>query len=147
MHRIQCAQIWGGIRNQDQDVSSAGIVATLYSASCDGGKGGDIYYLSVCESDMLTRVAIADVVGHGQAVSDVSQDIYDALAARMNDADFDQQSVPLSRGDRIFLYTDGVLEAPNRDRERFGEPVRLAGIGECLRETTDTPSRQSGSAG
>ena len=68
MHRLQCAEIWGGIRNQDTDVCSAGITASLFSGACDGGKGGDIYYLSVCNSDMLTRIAIADVIGHGRAV-------------------------------------------------------------------------------
>ena len=85
MYRIKCAEIWGGIQNQEQDVCSAGIVASLYSSASDGGKGGDIYYLSVCESDLLTRIAIADVRGHGQAVSEVSQFIFDTLKRYMND--------------------------------------------------------------
>ena len=202
MHRIQCAEVWGGIRNQEQDACSAGIAASLYSSACDGGKSGDIYYLSVCESDMLTRVAIADVVGHGEAVSAVSQLIFDALKSHMNDTSgdavltavngtasnqslkamttaaiaafytsdqnlyfayaghhpilvkrkgdrkwfdapleeadpsgngianlplavmsesvFTQQSMPLTAGDRIFLYTDGVIEAPDHERDEFG---------------------------
>ena len=86
MHRIQCAEIRGGIRNQEQDACSAGIKASLYSSACDGGKGGDIYYLSVCGSDMLTRIAIAGVVGHGKAVADVSQFVFDALKSHMNEA-------------------------------------------------------------
>jgi sigma-B regulation protein RsbU (phosphoserine phosphatase) len=203
MYRIQCTEIWGGIRNQEQDVCSAGIVASLYSSAADGGKGGDIYYLSVCGSDLLTRVAIADVVGHGEAVSEVSQFIYDALKKHMNDPREDevlqevnrvatergisamttaavisfyrndnnlrfayaghhpvlvnqkrhstwddavirqteslesgefaniplavsynsvyvQQSMPLASGDRLFIYTDGVIEALDRDEEHYG---------------------------
>ena len=203
MHRIQCAEIWGGIRNQEQDVCSAGIEASLYSSACDGGKGGDIYCLSVCESDMLTRIAIADVVGYGGAVTDVSQFVFDALKSHMNDASgasvltemnhiteghglkamttaaiiafyrsdhnlyfayadhhpalvkrqqdrnwfeaeleepgdsgmtphanlplavmsetvFTQQHVPLTAGDLVFLYTDGVIEAPDGQRDIFG---------------------------
>jgi sigma-B regulation protein RsbU (phosphoserine phosphatase) len=200
---MKCAEIWGGIHSQEQDICSAGIVASLYSSSSDGGKGGDIYYLSVCESDLLTRVAIADVMGHGQAVSEFSQFIYEALKLHMNDpaddkvlkevnhlamrsklkamttaavisfyssdnnlyfayaghypvlvkrkADrdwhdavieqpddtnntdrtnqplaimsdtvFTQQSMPLAAGDRLFLYTDGIIEAPDNEDNLYG---------------------------
>ena len=203
MYRIRCAEIWGGIRDQDQDVCSAGLVASLFSSACEGGKGGDIYYLSVCGKDNLTRVAVADVVGHGSAVSKVSEWLYRALEQRMDDTagndvlaelnrvasergldamttaavvgfytadsnlyyayaghtpalvrrasdntwrrveldttklehvnaplgviedcEFDQQHVPLVAGDRLLLYTDGLVEAPNQDDELFGE-IRL----------------------
>ena len=205
MHRLRCAEIWGGIRNQDSDVCSAGISASLFSGACEGGKGGDIYYLSVCQSDMLTRIAVADVVGHGQAVSDVSSWLYDALSAHMNDtacndilaelnglackrgiealttaivvgyytadshlyfsyaghhamlvrnpADgewtaakigvsdgkpanlplgvdeevmYEQDRLPLNSGDRLFLYTDGVIEARDSSGELFGERQLLS---------------------
>ncbi|MHC4493982.1 MAG: PP2C family protein-serine/threonine phosphatase, partial [Planctomycetota bacterium] len=198
MYELKCAEIWGGVRNQDQDVRAAGLTASLYSSACDGGKGGDIYYLSVCDAGDLTRVAIADVVGHGEPVSAVSQWLYEALDRHMNDGDghevlaelnglasdrgleamttasiaayfqpkeaglfayaghhpalvlrrgegswtavdaeqagdpsnmplgvlaetgYSQRVVPLSRGDRLFLYTDGVLEAPSPTGELFG---------------------------
>ena len=200
MYRIKCAEVWGGIKNQDQDVCSAGVTASLYSSSCDGGKGGDIYYISVCQNDMLTRLAVADVVGHGEAVSEVSQWLYESLQARMNEPDpgvvledlnqiavqrgldamttaavagfytadgkvhfayaghhpmlvwrcqdarwlpvaqptpddntgglplgvmaettYCQQELELGSGDRLLLYTDGVLEAPNASGQQFGK--------------------------
>lgn len=200
MHTIRCAEIWGGIHDQDQDLCTSGLTGTLFASSCQGGKGGDIHYLSVCGNDQLTRVAIADVVGHGDAVSRVSQWLYDALEARMGDVDdcrllselndvarerglaamttasvlsfyvadsrlrfsyagsppalirrasekswqparilqrggsahnlplavlpdarYDGGSVALASGDRLFLYTDGVLEAPDARRRLFGE--------------------------
>lgn len=203
MYRIKCTEIWGGIRNLEQDVCSAGIVASLHSSASDGTKGGDIYYLSVCESDLLTRLAIADVMGHGEAVSEMGQFIYDALKSHMNDPGEDkvlhevnklaarrgltamttaavisfyrsnyrlyfayaghhpvlvnrrrksewydadipalnssesasltnaplavssdtayvQQSMPLAAGDRLFVYTDGVIEAPDHEDEHYG---------------------------
>lgn len=40
--------------------------------------------MSVCDTDRLTRIAIADVVGHGQEVSEISEWVYDLLAMRMN---------------------------------------------------------------
>ncbi len=200
MYEIKCAEVWGGIRNQEQNVIAAGLTASLFSAACEGGKGGDIYYLSVCDGGELTRVAIADVVGHGSTVSEISQGLYDSLHDHMNDPDggkvlaalnglavargitslttasivgyftvngagffacaghlptlvrrrggdtwetiepddpgdgfvnlplgvvpdatYDQGIVKLQSGDRLLLYTDGVIEAPGPDGELFGQ--------------------------
>ena len=200
MYRIHCAEVWGGIGNRNEDVCSSSIAASLYSNAADGEEGGDIYYLSVCDSDMLTRVAIADVVGHGEQVKDTSQWLYRILQAHMNDPDcgeilttlnqsvarqgisalttaavigfyvkdsnlyfayaghgpvlvrrkhsqqwrpleldpaltthpngplgvltdtrFDQQRLALATGDRLFLHTDGLIEAANKEGVRFGD--------------------------
>ena len=51
--------------------------------TCDGGLGGDIYYFGVCKGDIITRLAIADVTGHGEAVSEISQYVYDTLKDHM----------------------------------------------------------------
>ena len=85
--RIRCSEIWGGIRNTDLDVSTSVVTASLYAGASDGVTGGDIYYFSVCEKDTITRIALADVLGHGNDVSEMSQWIYHALAARMNAVD------------------------------------------------------------
>ena len=85
MYKIKCAEIWGGIKNAELDVCSAGITASLFSSSCDGGKGGDAYHFSVCGEDKLTRLALADVVGHGEKVSRISQWVYDQLESHMGD--------------------------------------------------------------
>ncbi len=53
MLHLQCSEIWGGIKNQDVDVCSPGLNVSLYSSSCDGGKGGDVYYFSLCSSTFL----------------------------------------------------------------------------------------------
>ncbi len=85
MYKIGCSEIWGGNKNANTDVCTSAITASLYSNAADGGKGGDIYYFSVCGADKQTRLAIADVVGHGEKVSDVSSWLYDAMSARMNE--------------------------------------------------------------
>lgn len=81
--RLECKDIWGGIRDRDIEVSAGKVIASIYSAACCGGRGGDIYYFGVCKGDIITRLAIADVTGHGEAVSEVSQYVYDALKAHM----------------------------------------------------------------
>ncbi len=123
MYRIRCAEIWGGIQDDEQDICSAGVVASLYSGSCEGGKGGDIYYLSVCGDDLLTRVAIADVVGHGSDVSDVSQWLYSVLEARMGDTDGNAvlgqlNGLVASRGVRA-LTTAAVMAFHVRDSSLY----------------------------
>jgi sigma-B regulation protein RsbU (phosphoserine phosphatase) len=86
-HRIRCGAIRGGVSSVDLDVATSGVKASVYSQASDGNNGGDIYYFSVCGSDKLTRVAIADLQGHGADVAPLSAWLYDALYARMNSLD------------------------------------------------------------
>ncbi len=198
MLRLQCSEVWGGIKNEDVDVCSPGLNVSLFSSSCDGGKGGDVYYFSLCSADRVTRIALADVVGHGEEVSEVGRWIYEQMAARLDESDLpgmmahlnehvarrkgisamttavvlsyyrdlkhvyycyaghppiltrsrdddwyelatphgetvenlpfgvmDEASyimsdAPLVESDLLLLYSDGVLEAPNRDGVQFG---------------------------
>ena len=197
-HRLVCSEIWGGIGALDQNVSTRGIRASIFSAQAGGGRGGDIHYLSYCSYDMITRIAIADVRGHGESVTVVSSWVYDALKAQMNSlagdrvlsdlngkvfgrgfeamttaavltydssksclhfayaghppamfwrpargwrrleilneqaasnlplgvraaAIYEQGHVALMPGDRIVMFTDGLLEAEDRQGEPFGE--------------------------
>ena len=78
-HRLVCAEIWGGIGAIDQDVSTAGLTASISSVAAGGEQGGDIHYLSYCRYDFLTRIAIADVRGHGESVTLVSSWVYAAV--------------------------------------------------------------------
>ena len=81
--RLECKQILGGIHDRDIEVSAGKIIASIYSAASCGGRGGDIYYFGVCKGDLIARLAIADVTGHGEAVSEVSRFVYDSLKAHM----------------------------------------------------------------
>ncbi len=213
MERLTCGHVWGGFSDLDSDVCSAGLTASLFCDQADGGKGGDIYYMSVCDGDMLTRMVVADVVGHGPTVTEYSKLVYEAVAANMNDGEggqllsrvnrfaaeqglnvmttaaavafytqdgrlyfsyaghppalikrkdetvwkpaalsatsdgpanlplavvpdthFDQESVELSSGDRVFVYTDGVVEAP-----RAGNLFGATRLRDVLNEAHDEP--------
>jgi sigma-B regulation protein RsbU (phosphoserine phosphatase) len=97
MYHLSCGEIWGGIRNCNDNIASAGLTASLYSRASDGGKGGDIYYLSLCDSNALTRMILADVVGHGEDVSQISQIIYQAIKSHMNDGEGDKLLAELNQ--------------------------------------------------
>jgi sigma-B regulation protein RsbU (phosphoserine phosphatase) len=198
VHRIRCGGIWGGITAVDLDVRTQAISASVQSTASGGARGGDIYYLSVCGGDVVTRIALADMRGHGERVSHLSQWLYESLEARINSldgggvladlnglvydhgfdalttaavvsyysgdsslsysyaghppilvrqgcgawmprpiegdsrpanlplgtlrtVDYDVAKVTLAPGDRVFLYTDGVVECPNAADEFYGD--------------------------
>ena len=86
-YKLHCSEIWGGNQNVDCDVCTQGITASIYSSACDGSQGGDIYYFTVCGNELLTRIILADLRGHGEQVSQLSAWIYDALRKSMNTLD------------------------------------------------------------
>ena len=79
---VRCSEIWGGNGNTDLDVCTNGINASVYSLACGGERGGDVYYLSVCTHDMMTRMVVADVRGHGAQVSQLSAWLHEEIQAR-----------------------------------------------------------------
>jgi len=81
--RLECKGIWGGNRKFDREITAGKVIGYIYSSPSEGGRGGDIYYFGVCKGDTITRLAIADVTGHGEAVSTISQYVYDSLRSHM----------------------------------------------------------------
>jgi len=49
--------------------------------------GGDLYYLSACSQGVIARVALADVAGHGEAVSSAAVRLHHALRQHVDDWD------------------------------------------------------------
>ncbi len=86
-YTLHCSEIWGGNHNVDCDVCTKGITASIYSSASDGSQGGDIYYFTVCSNQFLTRIILADLRGHGEQVSQLSNWIYEAMRAGMETLD------------------------------------------------------------
>lgn len=82
--RLVCAELWGGNRAADFPVESPGLAGRIFSQPSGGGRGGDVHYLSVCGSGLLSRVVIADVAGHGEPVARVSDEIHTLLRRYMD---------------------------------------------------------------
>ena len=60
------------------------------------------------------------------------------LRSRLSD-DYDEGQISLEMGDKIVLFTDGIVETLNRDRRVFGEE-RLA---EVLLRTGDRSAQET----
>ncbi len=87
-HRLQCMEIWGGHGAVYDAVSAPGMDAWVYSRPHEGGeRGGDVHYLSGCAGGKILRVAVADVAGHGESVSDVAKTLRRLMRRSINTAD------------------------------------------------------------
>jgi len=74
-----CGEVRGGNGVTHHLVDLPGLHGVLYSRPCQGAHGGDIHYLSKCGSGLMSRVCLADVAGHGEAMSVIARDIHDHL--------------------------------------------------------------------
>jgi sigma-B regulation protein RsbU (phosphoserine phosphatase) len=72
--RLACAETWASNDSAARLIELPGLTAWVHSVSVGPGHaGGDVHYLSVCPSCIVSRIALADVSGHGQAVAAVGE--------------------------------------------------------------------------
>jgi phosphoserine phosphatase RsbU/P len=68
--RLACFELWGGNESADHAVEVPGLTGWVYAAPLDpASSGGDVHYFSVCSKGMVSRIAVADVAGHGPRAS------------------------------------------------------------------------------
>ena len=84
-HTLQCSEVWSGYHAIENSVLSRGMRAWIWSTPYQGdSEGGDVHYLSLCSGGIVTRVALADVCGHGSAVGAISEKLCNLLRRFMN---------------------------------------------------------------
>ena len=82
---MQCLEVWGGNQAVDNGVVMPGLDAWVYSRPYgDQAAGGDIHYVSSCVSGRITRLLVADVSGHGEAVAGVARKLRGLMRRYMN---------------------------------------------------------------
>ncbi|GJM24596.1 MAG: hypothetical protein DHS20C16_10110 [Phycisphaerae bacterium] len=85
--KLSCMEIMGGNKAYDGAVSVPGIDAWIYSKPYGGDEsGGDIHYMSVCGGSKITRLAIADVSGHGGSVGELASQLRNFMRRYINRA-------------------------------------------------------------
>jgi sigma-B regulation protein RsbU (phosphoserine phosphatase) len=86
--RLACFELWGGNRAADHPVELPGLEGWVYSAPLDPvSGGGDVHYFSVCSKGMVTRIALADVAGHGRRASSTAESLRMVLQRHTNNWD------------------------------------------------------------
>ena len=87
-HTMRCLEVWGGNQAVDNGVVMAGLDAWLFSKPFgQHAAGGDIHYVSSCAAGMVTRVLVADVSGHGEAVADAARRLRSLMRRYVNFVD------------------------------------------------------------
>jgi sigma-B regulation protein RsbU (phosphoserine phosphatase) len=78
--RLACFELWGGNRSAGHPVELPGLAGWVYSRPLEPARGGgDVHYFSVCSRGMVSRVALADVAGHGSSASSRAESLYRVL--------------------------------------------------------------------
>jgi sigma-B regulation protein RsbU (phosphoserine phosphatase) len=68
-HVLQCMEIMGSNRAVRQTVVAPGLDIWIDSRPLGSAEGGgDVHYVSTCGAGYVTRLALADVSGHGESV-------------------------------------------------------------------------------
>lgn len=82
---LSCMDIWGGVDAADQQFSTPGLDVHVLSEPYKGdAEGGDVYYLSLCGSGNIARMALADVSGHGSAVGEIATRLRSMMRKHIN---------------------------------------------------------------
>ena len=84
-HALVCTEVWGGNRKVVRTVKLPSLMAWVVSAPINEKEGGgDVHYMSVCDYDLISRVALADVSGHGGDVDGVTQTLRKLMHQNIN---------------------------------------------------------------
>src|SRR5919106_2599122 len=84
--RLECAETWAGNEKAADVVELPGLVAWVHSVPAGPTEaGGDVHYVSVCPSCIVSRVALADVSGHGHAVEALGATLRELMQRYLQD--------------------------------------------------------------
>ena len=83
---LACADVRSGNGKTAGRLEMPGLVAWVHSVpSASDEGGGDVHYVSVCPSCIVSHVALADVSGHGQAVEVVGEKLRELMIRYLPD--------------------------------------------------------------
>ncbi len=85
---MQCMEVWGGSQFTAQAVEFGGLDTWVYSKPYGKAHaGGDVYYASSCATGRISRLLLADVAGHGNAVANTAADLRTLMRRFVNRLD------------------------------------------------------------
>ena len=72
--RLACFELWGGNGNVAHPIELPGLLGWICCTPFGHAMGGgDVHYVSVCSKGQVSRIALADVAGHGESASSVAE--------------------------------------------------------------------------
>jgi phosphoserine phosphatase RsbU/P len=87
-HVLECMEIVGGNRALRQTVAAPGLCIWIDSRPLErGAGGGDLHYISTCGGGYVTRLALADVAGHGESANGLAMALRKLMRKYINTLD------------------------------------------------------------
>jgi hypothetical protein len=85
---MQCMEIRGGNLAVEEALDAPGLQEWVCSRPYkSAASGGDVHYLSICASGTICRLILADVSGHGDAVSGFAVELRSLMEKNITVAD------------------------------------------------------------
>jgi serine phosphatase RsbU (regulator of sigma subunit) len=115
-HQLAGTEVWSGNNIADELVNLPGLVGLIHSKlAAPATTGGDVYYLSVCD-ESVSRVVLADVAGHGEAVAGTALKLRTLLKKYINM--FDQSA--------LMREINEAFRSENEDLARYATAAVLS---------------------
>jgi sigma-B regulation protein RsbU (phosphoserine phosphatase) len=106
-HRLKCAETWAGNESTSSVAELPGLRVWVHSTPYGtDDAGGDVHYVSVCPSCIVSRVALADVSGHGRAVVSLSETLRELMRKYLTA--LEQTSLMRDLNEAVLTELDGV---------------------------------------
>jgi sigma-B regulation protein RsbU (phosphoserine phosphatase) len=106
-HRLKCAETWAGNEGTSSAADLPGLRVWVHSRPSGLSEaGGDVHYVSVCPSCIVSRIALADVSGHGRAVASLSAKLRELMQTYLTA--LEQTSLMRDLNEAAMVELDGV---------------------------------------
>ena len=106
-HRLKCAETWAGNEGTSSVADLPGLRVWVHSTPFGPGEaGGDVHYVSVCPSCIVSRIALADVSGHGRAVVSLSDKLRELMQTYLTA--LEQTTLMRDLNEAVIVELDGV---------------------------------------
>ena len=106
-HRLKCAETWASNEGTASVVDVPGLRVWVHSTPFGPGEaGGDVHFVSVCPSCIVSRIALADVSGHGSAVVSLSAKLRELMQKHL--LALEQASLMRDLNEAVLTELDGV---------------------------------------
>lgn len=84
--QLVCAEIAAGNERTASLLELPGLAAWVHSVPVGPvDAGGDVHYVSLCPSCIVSRIALADVSGHGQAVAALGEKLRELMLRHLRE--------------------------------------------------------------
>lgn len=128
----------------EMSLSTSSIVSCINSSFCSGNQSNMFITMFVGRIDLDTREMVFCNAGHNPIViispSGEAKYIHaksNLAAGVFDEFQYEKESMIIEKGSRLIIYTDGVTEAENSNKDQYGEDQLIKFAGSI---SPDTPS-------